>query len=119
MTSTLPTTSAFDPIFYVAGRNDLTGGNIFKAAVYNATTEAVPVKLTFEGVDLEVGTEARLTVLTGPEGDPMAYNDPATGINVVKTTTSTVVVGEDGAFEFSLPDLSVAVLDTAVSAEVK
>lgn len=60
------------------------------------------------------GTSAELTVLTGPE-DPYGWNDPFTGINVVTTTKSTVTANDDGAFEFSLPNLSVAVLDTGAS----
>ncbi|CAJ2500141.1 Uu.00g029940.m01.CDS01 [Anthostomella pinea] len=111
MTDTLPATSDFDPLFYVAGKSDKTGGHIFKAAVYNSTDGAdVPVKLAFEGVG--PGTAAELTVLTGPE-NPYSVNDPFTGVNVVETTKSTVTSNEQGVFEFDLPNLSVAVLDTS------
>lgn len=68
----------------------------------------MPVTVTFEGV--EAGTQAELTLLTGPE-DPFGYNDPWTGINVVETTKTVIEAGENG-FEFVMPELSVAVLDT-------
>jgi alpha-N-arabinofuranosidase len=97
----------FGPLYYVAGTSDK-GSGIFKAAVYN-TTEDVPVSLRFSG--FSKGATAKLTVLTGPE-DPYGYNDPFTQVNVVKETTSTVTAGKDGAFQFSLPQLSVAVLET-------
>ncbi|KAI5859696.1 glycoside hydrolase family 51 protein [Durotheca rogersii] len=110
MTETLPASSDFDPLYYVAGRNNKTGDYIFKAAVYNSTGGAdVPIKLAFEGI--EPGATAKLTVLTGPE-NPYGINDPSTGVNVVKTNRTTVRAGESGSFEFSLPDLSVAVLET-------
>ncbi|RYP13832.1 hypothetical protein DL765_006704 [Monosporascus sp. GIB2] len=113
-TETLPATADFDPLYYVAGKSDQTGGYIFKGAVYNSTDGAdVPVRLTFEGV--EPGTSAELTVLTGPE-NPYGFNDPYTGTNVVKATKSTVKSGGDGAFEFDLPNMSVAVLDTSPKA---
>ncbi|MBE3047231.1 hypothetical protein IMZ48_32850 [Candidatus Bathyarchaeota archaeon] len=68
----------------------------------------MPVTVSFEGV--EPGTEAELTLLTGPE-DPFGYNDPKTGVNVVKTTKTIIKAGENG-FEFVMPELSVAALDT-------
>ena len=68
----------------------------------------MPVKVAFEGV--EAGTKAELTLLTGPE-DPFGYNDPWTGVNVV-TTTKTILEAGSGGFEFTMPQLSVAVLDT-------
>ncbi|KAI1077585.1 glycoside hydrolase family 51 protein [Whalleya microplaca] len=111
MTETLPSTSAFNPLFYVAGRNNNTGGNIFKAAVYNSTDGAdVPVRLTFDGV--VPGTTGELTVLTGPE-DPYGFNDPYTGTNVVESTKSTITSDDNGVFDFKLPNLSVAILDTS------
>ncbi|KAK9797652.1 putative non-reducing end alpha-L-arabinofuranosidase [Seiridium cardinale] len=112
-THTLPATADFNPAYYVAGKNEDTGAYIFKATVYNSTDGAeVPVSLTFDGV--AAGTAADLTVLTGPE-DPYGWNDPFAGVNVVTTTKTTVTANDDGAFEFSLPNLSVAVLDTGVS----
>ncbi|KAF3069812.1 Alpha-L-arabinofuranosidase A [Daldinia childiae] len=111
LTETLPATSQFDPVYYVAGKNDKTGGHIFKAAVYNSTDGAdVPVKLSFEGV--KQGTTAELTILTGPK-DPYGVNDPATDINVVKTSKKTIRSDKTGSFQFSLPNLSIAVLDTS------
>lgn len=85
---------------------------VWKGACYNTTNhEAVPVSVAFEGV--EPGTRAELTLLTGPE-DPYAYNDPWTGENVVKTTKSVLEANQDGEFQFEMPELSVAVLDTLV-----
>jgi alpha-N-arabinofuranosidase len=60
------------------------------------------------------GTKASLTVLTNPGGDPFAYNDPFTGVNVVETTVTELTAGGSGTFEFKMPQLSVAVLDTDV-----
>ncbi|KAB5536249.1 glycoside hydrolase superfamily [Coniochaeta sp. 2T2.1] len=109
ISKTLPVTSdtGFGPLYYVAGTS-AKGTGIFKAAVYNST-EDVPVSLKFQG--FSKGATATLTVLTGPE-NPYGYNDPFTHVNVVKETTSTVTAGDDGSFKFSLPELSVAVLET-------
>ncbi|OTB00698.1 glycoside hydrolase family 51 protein [Hypoxylon sp. CI-4A] len=110
LTETLPATSNFDPLYYVAGKNEKTGGYIFKAAVYNSTDGAdVPVNLSFEGI--KSGATAELTILTGPE-DPYGINDPYTGVNVVETSKTTVKADKNGTFQFALPNLSVAVLDT-------
>ncbi|ORY62465.1 alpha-L-arabinofuranosidase [Pseudomassariella vexata] len=114
MTHTLTSTADFIPLYYVTGKNEDTGAYIFKGAVYNSTNEAdIPVSLSFDGV--EAGTEAELTILTGPE-NPYGYNDPFTGVNVVKTTKEKVVASEDGVFEFSLPNMSFSVLNTGSSA---
>lgn len=111
MTETLPATSQFDPLYYVAGRNNQTSGHIFKAAVYNSTDGAdVPVTLKFEGI--VSATSGELTILTGPE-DPYGDNDPYTGVNVVKTSKTTIRSDTSGTFQFDLPNLSVAVLDTS------
>ncbi|KAB5542523.1 glycoside hydrolase superfamily [Coniochaeta sp. 2T2.1] len=109
ISKTLPVTSdtGFGPLYYVAGTS-AKGTGIFKAAVYNST-EDVPVSLKFQGYSK--GATATLTVLTGPE-NPYGYNDPFTHVNVVKETTSTVTAGDDGSFQFSLPELSIAVLET-------
>ncbi|KAI0449085.1 alpha-N-arabinofuranosidase A [Xylaria acuta] len=110
ITETLPASTEFDPLYYVAGKNEKTEAHVFKAAVYNSTNGAdVPVRLSFDGV--ASGTTAELTVLTGPL-DPYGVNDPFTGVNVVKTTKATVKSDKNGTFSFSLPNLSVAVLDT-------
>ena len=45
--------------------------------------------------------------------NPYGYNDPWTRVNVVKTAKRSVTAGANGAFSFTLPPLSVAVLDTA------
>ncbi|KAH7027828.1 alpha-L-arabinofuranosidase [Microdochium trichocladiopsis] len=112
-TETLPATSedGFGPLYYVTGKNDITGGHIFKGALFNSTDNAdVPVRITFEGV--QAGTQAELTLLSGPE-NPYGYNDPWTGINVVETTKSTLIADAEGVFSFEMPNLSVALLDTA------
>ncbi|KAK8013914.1 alpha-n-arabinofuranosidase A [Apiospora arundinis] len=116
MTHTLPASSSFNPLYYVTGKNEDKGSFLFKGAVFNATTDEVPVSLTFEG--LRAGTEAELTILSGPE-DPYGFNDPFTGINVVKTTKEKVVSDKEGKFDFSLPNLSIAVLETKGSKCVK
>lgn len=102
--------AGFGPLYYVAGTSDR-GTGILKAAVYNSTAD-VPVSVRFEGS--RNGATATLTVLTGPE-NPYGYNDPFTQVNVVKTTTSRVTAGPDGSFQFSLPQLSIAVLETDAS----
>lgn len=110
ITHTLPASAEFNPLYYVAGKNEKTQGHIFKAAVYNSTNGAdVPVRVTFEGV--APGTVAELTLLTGPK-DPYAVNDPHTGVNIVKTSKTNIKSDNKGTFAFSLPNLSVAVLDT-------
>ncbi|KAK6840360.1 glycoside hydrolase family 51 protein [Apiospora arundinis] len=116
MTHTLPASSSFNPLYYVTGKNEDKGSFLFKGAVFNATTDEVPVSLTFEG--LRAGTEAELTILSGPE-DPYGFNDPFTGVNVVKTTKEKVVSDKEGKFDFSLPNLSIAVLETKGSKCVK
>ena len=116
ITETLPvaTDSNFGPLYYVAGKSDK-GTTIVKAAVYN-TTAPVPVSLQLEGYDK--GDKATLTVLTGPE-DPYGYNDPWKQNNVVKETTTTLKAGEEGTFSFTLPQLSIAVLETERSGKGK
>ncbi|KAI8671856.1 Non-reducing end alpha-L-arabinofuranosidase [Fusarium keratoplasticum] len=111
MTHTLPASAEFDPLFYVAGKNEDEGTFIWKGAAYNTTKGAdVPVSLSFEGV--EAGAEADLTLLTNAKDDPFAYNDPHTGVNIVNSTTTVLEADKDGIFKFSLPELSVAVLET-------
>ncbi|KAL2019360.1 hypothetical protein VTK56DRAFT_9740 [Thermocarpiscus australiensis] len=113
MTHTLPASSSFNPLYYVTGKNEDKGTFVFKGAVYNSTGGAdVPVSLTFEGV--KPGTKAELTILTGPE-DPYGFNDPFTRVNVVRTTSEKITAGKGGSFEFSLPNLSVAVLETVAA----
>jgi alpha-N-arabinofuranosidase len=111
---TLPASEDFGPLYYVAGTNEAAGSHIWKGAVYNTTNSAdVPVSVTFEGV--EAGTKAELTLLTNSAKDPYAYNDPHTGVNIVESTVTVLEANDKGAFVFSLPELSVAVLDTEVS----
>jgi len=103
--STLPVTGGgIGLLYYVAGESE-TGASIWKAAVYNSTAP-VPVSLRFE----KKHPSATLTLLTGP-ADPYAFNDPFTRVNVVKETKTELKAGPGGAFEFSLPALSVAVVE--------
>jgi alpha-N-arabinofuranosidase len=111
---TLPTASnsTYGPLYWGAGKDDARNGAlVWKGAVYNTTNSStVPVSVHFPGVT--PGTKANLTVLTNSVGDPYAYNDPFTGVNIVNATSIDITAGYDGAFKFSLPELSVAVLDT-------
>ncbi|KAK5652000.1 hypothetical protein OQA88_10903 [Cercophora sp. LCS_1] len=112
--NTLPvtaTTGGINPLYWVAGESEK-GTSLFKAAVYNST-EPVSVSVKFEGQEKK-GAKATLTVLTGPK-DPYGFNNPATGENVVKEKKETVSAGEGGVYEFTLPQLSVAVLETEKS----
>jgi alpha-N-arabinofuranosidase len=117
ITHTLPTTSnsSYGPVYWGAGKDeDRNGAMVWKGAVYNTTnSEDVPISVQFQGV--APGSMANLTYLTNSVGDPYMYNDPLTGIQIVNTTTMMLTAGSDGTFKFSLPELSVAVLDTEVS----
>lgn len=105
-TETLPSTSDGDlgPLYYSTGRNNATGTLLFKAAVYNSTSD-VTISIFFEGV--AAGMKSELTVLTAD--DPFANNELG-GTEVVKRSTQTLIANAGGAFNFSLPNLSVAVL---------
>ncbi|CAK4031354.1 ABFa alfa-L-arabinofuranosidase-A [Lecanosticta acicola] len=106
ITETLPLVgAAFDPAYYVAGRNDVTGSYILKAAVYNST-DAVPFRATFEGV--AAGAKGVLTFLTAPRNS----SNPIGG-NVVQTHVEEVRAGGNGTFSFELPEFSIAVLEIA------
>lgn len=111
---TLPTTSnsSYGPLYWVAGKDEARNDAlVWKGAVYNTTnSSSVPVSVHFQGVT--PGTKASLTVLTNAGENGYAFNDPYTGVNIVNTTTSELSAGLSGAFEFVLPELSVAVLDT-------
>jgi alpha-N-arabinofuranosidase len=113
---TLPTSSnsSYGPLFWAAGTDETrNGAMVWKGAVYNTTNSSVvPVSVHFQGV--QPGTKAELTVLTNSIGDPYGYNDPFTGINIVNTTKTELTAGASGAFTFSMPELSVAVLDTEI-----
>lgn len=111
ITNTLPVTANYGPVYYGAGEDTTRGSLVWKGICYNTTDGAdYPVNVRFESV--RPGTKAILTVLTNAAGDPYAYNDPFTGINIVNTTTTTLTADRSGTFGFSLPELSVAVLDT-------
>lgn len=108
---TLPVTSNYGPVYYGAGQDIQRGALVWKGIAYNTTDgEPVLVSVKFEGV--KPGTKAMLTVLTNAAGDPYAYNDPFTQVNIVNTTSTTLTADRRGGFKFSLPQLSVAVLDT-------
>ncbi|KAK3391644.1 glycoside hydrolase superfamily [Sordaria brevicollis] len=118
ITKTLPITAkagGIDPLFYVAGETE-SGSNVFKAAVYNST-EPIAVSVQFAGLAGKVKQPAKkpatatLTVLTGP-ANPYGYNDPWKHNNVVKETKTKLKAKEGGTFSFTLPQLSVAVLET-------
>ena len=117
ITNTLPVESkaGYGPVYYGAGMDEeRDGAYVWKGAVYNTTrSRDVDVSVAFEGV--KAGTSAALVMATQPDGDPWAYNDPFTGVNVVQTTTNIITANAKGAFEFTMPELSVAVLDTDVS----
>ena len=118
ITHSLPVESpdGYGPAYYGAGRDDeRDGALVWKGAVYN-TTDSEPVSITvaFEGV--EPGTEATLSTAIQADGDPWAYNDPFTQVNVVETNVEIVTANADGVFEFTMPELSVGVLDTDTSA---
>ena len=110
MTHTLPATATFGPLYYVAGTNAKTDSRIWKGALYN-TTDGGPaaVSVRFDGV--AAGEEAELTLLS-TDGGPWAFNDPFTGVNVVHSNATLIKADKDGKFSFSMPQLSVAVLDT-------
>lgn len=95
------------PVYFAAGDDIYTGIRTFKTAVYNSGGD-VPLTVTFDGVG--AGTNAVLTVLTSNAG-LMAVNS-LRGPNVVQRTTCTVTADGNGAFVFTLPDYSVAVLRT-------
>lgn len=61
----------------------------------------------FDGVDK--GTSATLTYLVAD--DPYGYN-AAGQPEVVQTKTSKIIASDGGEFVFTLPNLSVAVLET-------
>jgi alpha-N-arabinofuranosidase len=110
ITHTLPTTPGTNTssLFFGAGMNEGTGARIFKAANYNTTNhEDTPVSVTFDGV--EEGAKAQLTLLTGSAGG-YGFNDPKVGNNVVVENVTTLEAGGDGVFEWSMPELSIAVL---------
>lgn len=111
MSHTLPATEDFGPVYYVAGKNEDQGSFIWKGACYNTTNGAdQPVSVKFDGV--QEGTKASLTMLTNSVGDPMRWNDPYNHTNIVDRSTVVLSANKDGAFEFEMPELSIAVLDT-------
>jgi alpha-N-arabinofuranosidase len=104
-TTTRPvtTTTKTAPLYWVAGTDEATGAGIAKLAAYNSTGN-VPVRLNFDGV----GKTANLTVLTAPSWDSVNTVEG----DVVVSTTTMIQADSTGAFAFSLPNLSIAVLVT-------
>jgi alpha-L-arabinofuranosidase len=76
--------------------------------VYNGSS-ALPMTVTFAAVDERAA--AVLTILTAPPGT----SNNAIGSNILKTTTQTLTAGTGGTFTFSLPNLSVSVLEVKSS----
>jgi alpha-N-arabinofuranosidase len=117
ITHTLPTSSnsSYGPVYWGAGMDERrNNAMVWKGATYNTTNgSSIPVSVHFQGVN--PGTKANLTLLTNPSGDPFAYNDPQTGVNIVNTTMTILEADFSGKFQFVMPQLSVAVLDTDVS----
>ena len=86
--------------------NNETGSYILKTAIYNST-DSVPVSVSFDGIS--AGATANLAVLTAP--DAYSYNN--IGSDVVQSNTSTLTASAGGVFSFSLPALSVSVLEVS------
>lgn len=106
-TETRPVNSndSFGPAYWVAGQNTNTGSYILKTAVYNGTSD-FPMQVIIDSV--QPGTQANLTVLTAPDG--LAY--ASIGSDPMVRNTTTLVAGDGGLFNFTLPGLSVSVLET-------
>ena len=120
ITQTLPVNDNYGPVYYGAGMDEGRDAMVWKGAVYNTTNhQDVPISVSFEGI--KCGTPALLTLLTNPSGDPEAMNIPATvgrppglgvGENIVANETRIVTANAQGAYEFTMRELSVAVVDT-------
>jgi alpha-N-arabinofuranosidase len=89
--------------YWVAGQT--ADSFVVKAAVYNSTTPSVPFTVKFEG--LPANAAAQLTVL---EADNGYSHNTLTNRDQVKKSVKMVKANSKGAFEFSLPNLSVALL---------
>ena len=68
------------------------------------------MKVAFAGV--KGGTTATLRVMSAPDGN----SANAAGNTIVKTDVKVLTADDDGAFAYSLPDLSVSVLEVKGSA---
>ena len=105
---TLPITGAtYGPAYYVAGTG-ASGSRILKTAVYNSTGDYA-MEVTFDGVG--PGATATLTVLTAPDAN--SYN--SVGSDVVRKDVTTLIAGAGGEICFSLPELSISVLEVAAA----
>ena len=103
----ITTTDTPGPAYWVAGDNTDSGAKYLKLAVYNSTSN-ITFNVAFEG--LAQGTAANLNVLTAPDGYSSVL--PNSTNPVMKTVTPLTADG-NGGFSFDLPQLSVAVLETA------
>ena len=93
------------PVYYVAGLNSDTGSRILKAAVYDGSAN-VPMTVSFAGV--AEGTTATLTVLGAPNDD--SSNEVGRS-PVVNTDVQTLRAGSGGVFTYTLPNMSVSLLE--------
>ncbi|KAH9843359.1 Glycoside hydrolase family 51 protein [Teratosphaeria destructans] len=106
ITENLPITfgsGGFGPLYFVAGRSDVTGSHIAKFANYNSTGPT-SITMSFDGVG--AGACGTLTCLSVP----MNASNPVGG-NIVDRHTSTVYANYDGSFSFELPEYSIAVFE--------
>jgi alpha-N-arabinofuranosidase len=109
ITHTQPTTpkSNTTSLFWVAGRND-DGSRIVKLANYNTTNhEDTDVSVKFEGLSLK---EATLTLLRGTKG-PYGVHEDADD-KAFAEEKKVLKANKAGAFNFVMPELSVAVLES-------
>ncbi|CAG9950617.1 unnamed protein product [Clonostachys rosea f. rosea IK726] len=94
----------YDPGFWVAGLNEDINTYVWKAAVYNTTTEQA-FEINFPGS--QQGAVAELTVLTAPDAfSENVFGEP----DLVDTKKTRLEAGQEG-FTFVLPQWSVAVLN--------
>lgn len=97
------------PVYYVAGINSDTGSRILKAAVYDGSA-SVPMTVAFAGV--AEGATATLTVLRAPTDD----SNNEIGAVVVTTDVQMLRAGAGGVFTYTLPNMSVSLLEVKESA---
>lgn len=110
ITENLPitfTSGTFGPAFFVAGRSDVTGSHIVKAANYNSTGNTT-LDFSFDGVG--AGASGKLTWITAP----MNVSNTI-GHQYVETHTATVGSTGNGSFSLVLPEYSVAVFEIGAS----
>ena len=102
----------FKPGYWVAGFNNHSDTYILKIAVFNSSGP-VPVSVTFAsgwGAATQ-GTFAKLSLLTAAS----ATSNNAIGSDITNLTQQVLIVSFGGAFTFSMPSYSVAVLEVQSS----